>query len=137
LSPGSPLTQLINKFGRFLLVGGLCTAIQYALLVLLTEFANFTPTVASTVGYLCSSLVNYLLSYSFTFGSAARHRQSLPRFVLIMTVGVGLNAAVTFVGSTVWGLHYLIAQAMATCITLLWNFWANLRWTFNSSREQP
>ncbi len=130
LPTGTGALPLVHKFSRFLLVGGLCTALQYALLILFVEEMRLSPTMASTIGYVASSLVNYLLNYSFTFKSTAEHRRSMPRFMVIALCGVALNAAVTFVGTTVLGLHYLLAQVIATCLTLVWNFVANMRWTF-------
>jgi putative flippase GtrA len=128
--PQSPTLPVVHKFGRFLLVGGLCTGLQYLLLVALVEGLGLSATAASTMGYAASSVVNYFLNYSFTFNSAERHRRSLPRFVLIGVFGLLLNGAVTFVGTTIYGVHYLLAQVAATIVTLLWNFLANLRWTF-------
>jgi putative flippase GtrA len=128
--PQSPTLPMVHKFGRFLLVGGLCTGLQYLLLVALVEELGLSATIASTIGYAASSVVNYYLNYSFTFNSAERHRRSLPRFVLIGVFGLLLNAAVTFVGINIYGVHYLLAQVAATSVTLLWNFLANLRWTF-------
>jgi putative flippase GtrA len=122
--------SVAQKFGRFLLVGGLCTGLQYLLLVVLVEKTGFSATLASTIGYLASSVVNYFLNYSFTFNSVARHRHSLPRFLLIGLCGLLLNGAVTFIGTNVYGANYLVAQATATFVTLLWNFLVNLRWTF-------
>jgi putative flippase GtrA len=129
---GAPaLGTVARKFSRFLLVGGLCTGLQYVLLIALVEGAALSPTLASTIGYLASSAVNYLLNYSFTFRSAAQHRHALPKFVLISSVGLILNAAITFAGTALLGVqHYLLAQVAATCVTLLWNFFANHRWTF-------
>jgi putative flippase GtrA len=119
-----------RKLGRFLLVGGFCTLLQFLLLTALVEGAGWPATPASTLGYIVSASVNYLLNYYFTFGSTARHGRSLPRFWLITGCGLLLNGAVTFAATTIYGAHYLVAQAAATCVTLLWNFFANLRWTF-------
>jgi putative flippase GtrA len=118
------------KFGRFLLVGGFCTAIQYVLLILLKQTLLLPATAASTVGYLVSALMNYALSHSFTFRSSAPHDRALPRFLLVGVVGLALNAAVVFIGTELIGVHYMIAQLAATAATLLWNFCANLLWTF-------
>ncbi len=125
-----PAASVGRKLGRFLLVGGFCTLLQYALLIVLVEGFALSATLASTIGYILSASVNYVLSYFFTFESAAQHRRSLPRFWLITGCGLVLNGVVTFIGTTICGAHYLVAQAAATCVTLLWNFFANLRWTF-------
>jgi putative flippase GtrA len=122
--------SLGRKLGRFLLVGGFCTLLQFVLLTVLVERFGWSATPASTIGYLVSATVNYLLNYYFTFESTARHARSLPRFWLVTGCGLVLNGAVTYLATTVYGAHYLVAQAAATCVTLLWNFSANLRWTF-------
>ncbi len=107
LPTGAGPLPLVHKFGRFLLVGGLCTILQYALLIL---FGGGSTLIAH--GGLHHWLRRqqpgqHLLNYSFTFKSTAEHRRSMPRFVVIALCGVALNAAVTFVGTAVLGLHYL------------------------------
>jgi putative flippase GtrA len=119
-----------HKFLKFLIVGGLCTALQYVILIALVEGLSVSATLASTVGYVVSSAVNYYLNYSFTFRSDAEHGRSIPRFLLIAGCGLLLNGAITYLGITLFGLHYLLAQVAATIVALLWNFLANLRWTF-------
>ena len=130
----SPFAVLARKAGKFLLVGGLCTGLQYVLLIVLVEWLGWQAAIASMAGYLVSSVVNYGLNRSFTFESASAHRRSLPRFFLISLLGLLLNGAITYVGTNLLGVHYLLAQGAATAVTLLWNFLANLRWTF---QERP
>jgi putative flippase GtrA len=136
-APRRPTVAAIwAKFGRFLLVGGTCTLLQYIILAALVDGLALSATLASTIGYMVSSALNYALSYTFTFESAALHRHSLPKYVLINLVGLVLNGVVTYLGTVLYGANYLIAQAAATCVTLLWNFFANLRWTFGRRRER-
>ena len=130
-----PLPPLASKFARFLLTGSVCTGIQYVLLILLTGVFGVPPTGASTVGYLASALLNYRLSHSFTYRSNAQHQRSLPRFVMVSACGLAINAAVMFVGTTRTSLHYLLVQVMATGAALLWNFFANLHWTFGQEQS--
>jgi len=118
------------KFGRFLLVGGLCTGLQYLLLIGLVKQMGFSPTISSTVGYLASSGVNYWLSHRFTYASASLHRTAMPRFLAVGLCGMILNAAIMYLCSNWLGVNYLLAQVAATCCTLVWNFIANLLWTF-------
>ncbi|MGD0502389.1 MAG: GtrA family protein [Steroidobacteraceae bacterium] len=121
---------IAHKFLRFLMVGGLCTALQYVILIALVEGLGIFAALASTIGYIVSSAVNYYLNYSFTFRSDAAHGRSVPRFLLISGCGLVLNGTITYLGTAILGLHYLIAQVAATIVALLWNFLANLRWTF-------
>lgn len=125
-----PLPLVAKKLGRFLMVGGFCTGLQYALLVGQVEGFGMSATMASTIGYVISSVVNYVLSYSFTYKSTAKHRRSILKYVIVTLCGLVLNGAVTYICTTIYGMYYLVAQVAATIVTLLWNFFVNLRWTF-------
>jgi putative flippase GtrA len=119
-----------RRVWSFLAVGGFCTALQYGILVLLVQILGMHAALASTIGYVISSLVNYFLNHTVTFRSTSRHQQSLPRFVLVTLCGTAINGLVTLVGTSVFGWHYLVAQALATVAALIWNYAAHSRWTF-------
>ena len=60
---------VLSQFGKFLLVGGFATALQYAVLAVLVQTAGIDPVLASSIGYLVSALANYELNYRLTFRS--------------------------------------------------------------------
>ena len=59
---------LVNKseFFRFVITGGLATALHYGLYYLLLRM-SVNMTIAYTIGYLLSFIFNYLMSARFTF----------------------------------------------------------------------
>ena len=119
----------ISRFVRFSIVGGLATAIQYALLVALVQGVGMAPTPASSIGFVLSAGVNYLLNYRFTFQSDRPHGPAAAKFGLLAGMGLLINAAIMrLVLGT--GAHYLIAQVCATGVVLFWNFIGNSLWTF-------
>ena len=64
-----------------------------------------------------------------------RHSVGLPRFLLVAAVGFVLNAALMAWMTASLGIHYLVAQVLATLLVLLWNFAANRHWTFGDSGD--
>lgn len=141
LDPGqSPMTSAVDSsvprryipktFARFLLVGLLCTLLQYVVLVMLTQLWGVRAPLASTIGYVLSAVVNYLLSYSFTYQSTSPHLRSFLRFAITAGCGAALTLIAMYVAVSLLGINYLVAQVITTCLTLLWNFFVNLRWTF-------
>jgi putative flippase GtrA len=122
------------QFSRFLLAGALCTAIQYLLLAVGVEWLGVDAVVASTVGYLVSAVVNYLLSRSYTFATDAPHAALVWRYVLVLVAGLLLNALFMQLlhGYLQW--HYVLAQLVATCVNLISNFIAHRIWTFSRSK---
>jgi putative flippase GtrA len=119
------------RFVRFALVGGLATALQYAILIALVRGAGMAPTPASSIGFALSASVNYLLNYHFTFRSDRPHAPAALKFAVLAFAGLAINAAIMHV-LTGAGLAYLIAQACASGVVLLWNFLGNSAWTFGT-----
>jgi putative flippase GtrA len=120
----------------FLFVGAVCTGIQYLILIAGVEFLGWPPPVASSVGFCLSGMVNYWLNYHVTFSSRASHATAAGRFVLVALVGLLINSGTMLALETFLGLHYLVAQVLATCLTVAWSFGASHHWTFRSSIER-
>ena len=121
---------LLSQFGRFFLVGGFSTALQYLILLALVQAGGVDPVVASSVGYVLSALANYDLNYRLTFRSRVPYLGGMLRYALVMTTGLLLNGAIMAAGTKVLGIHYLVAQVVATIVVLFWNFYAHRRWTY-------
>jgi putative flippase GtrA len=111
-------------------VGVIATAIHYAILIVLVQ-GGFAATVsASSIGFAASVLVNYALNRSFTFRSRRAHADALPRFMIVALIGLGLNGSLVWLFHVSVGLHYLLAQVLATAGTLFSNFVLNRTWAF-------
>lgn len=124
---------LLFQFWRFLIVGGLGTAFQYAILFTLTVYGGFHPLLASTIGFVTSAVANYTANRRFTFRSDIDYLAGLQRFAIIATGGLGLNAIVMASGMDLVGMNYVASQIVASGVVLLWNFQANRMWTFSAS----
>ena len=118
------------QFQKFVIVGVLATATQYAVLVLMVRILGADPVIGSSCGYVISALLNYYLNYRLTFRSAQSHARALPRFALIAAIGLLINSSIVWLLSERASLPYLVAQIIATAIVLIWNFGANKKWTF-------
>ncbi len=123
------------QFSRFVLVGAVATAIQYAVLVALVHWPAMPPLPASTIGFTLSAVTNYLANHRFTFHSDVPHASGLARFGVVAASGLALNAGAMAVSMSILQLHYLLAQAIATAVVLGWNFTLHRRWTYAGARR--
>lgn len=119
-----------GQFLRFLLVGGLCTALQYLVLVAAVELARTDPLLASGAGFVLSAVLNYLLNRRFTWASQAGHRIAIRRFALVVGSGLLLNLLGMRLLHGYLHWHYVPAQVLTTVATLGWNFAWHRSWTF-------
>lgn len=124
------MSGLLLQFSRFGAVGAIGTAAHYALFIALVEVTGADPVGASTAGALLGALVNYILNRRYTFRSARRHREALPRFLAVAAAGLAFNAGLMLLLVEGLNMHYLLSQVIATLGVLLWNFSANRLWTF-------
>lgn len=126
MKPPSLLEQML----RFAFVGGLATALHYLILITLVNGTGLNVSVASAIGYTLSTLFNYASNRRLTFRSQRSHRSALPRFLWLAGFGLAINTVTVWLLAERLGIHYLIAQVVATALTLCWNFFAARHWAF-------
>lgn len=126
-----------TEFFRFLGVGGIATAVHYAIMAGLVALGLAGPVAASTWGFSVSALLNYGLNHRFTFKSGRAHTSALPRFVVVALTGLVINAGLVALGVITLKLHYVFAQLMATAGTVVWNFALARTWAFARSKQMP
>ncbi|WP_157268982.1 GtrA family protein [Azohydromonas aeria] len=121
-----------KQFLIFVLVGGIATGLQYAVLLALMMIWDFPPTLASSVGFLASLFLNYAMNRSLTFLSRQRHAAVFPRFLMVSLGGLLLNGLALSLLLRLFALPVLAAQAGSTAMVLMWNYWAHRAWTFRT-----
>ncbi len=124
------MTSAYQQLLRFLLVGGMATAIQFLLLALFVELRLLPEVAASATAYGFAAAANYLANYYLTFNSRRSHWQTLPRFLITATLGLGINTLVFAAAFHLLG-YYLIAQVIATGVTLVVNFLLHKFWIYS------
>jgi putative flippase GtrA len=121
---------LEHEFVRFLIVGGTATLAQYIVLIWTVERWHWSAVAASSLGFFLSAIVNYLLNYYFTFRSDGRHGVAAARFAIVAAAGLVLNALLMELLAVWLRIPYVVSQVLATIATLIWNYWANSKWSF-------
>ncbi len=124
---------MIVKFMTFALVGAIGTLAHYSILYALVEFYKVSPIWGSGYGAFAGLIINYILNYSLTFKSRQSHKQTLPKFTLIASLGFCLN--IVLMALLTPHFYYLYAQILTTGVVLVWNFLANNLWTFQTGNS--
>jgi putative flippase GtrA len=128
----SPWRLLRQEFRRYLVVGALAAAIHWAILWGGVTLFHLEGTLSTTLGFITSATLSYLLNYFWTFRSTASHALALPRFVVVAVCGLVLNATIFAGVKYGWEMHFFVAQGAATGIVLFWNFSLQRLWSFRA-----
>lgn len=107
---------------------------HYGVLILLAEVLAINPLFATTVGFLFGTVVSYSFNYKITFVSSSSHAYTLSRFLMVASVGLGLNTLIFLLSFKLITPNYIFSQLIATCIVFIWSFAANKAWTFRKKK---
>ena len=109
------------KFG---VVGLIAFAIDYGLMVALTELAGINYLVSATISFTVSVVFNYVASmrYVFTHKEGLSRRREFIIFVVLSVIGLGLNDLLMWIGTSLWDISYLIVKIGATALVTIYNF---------------
>jgi putative flippase GtrA len=131
------MRALLEQLVRYGLVSAVALAVDWGLMVALTEKLHLHYLVSAAAGFAAGVAVAYTLSILFVFGE---RRVSDPRaefalFLLIGLVGLAANQALLHLAVEGAGLHYALAKAPVAAAVFLLNF--ALRKTLLFTAAQP
>lgn len=111
---------------KYIIVGGLCTIIDFILLYILTENFSLSYLPSSIISFITGTVLNYFLCtiWIFKIRVVKKRRHEFLYYILISGIGLLINTL------TIWGftellsIYYLFSKLLATLITFWWNFGA-------------
>ncbi len=134
-----PPRKLNARMFKFMLVGFSGTVLDYSLLFLLKSLG--APTLlANTCSFTVGMLNNFYWNRHWTFSRTSASKTYLHQFaqyLLVSLVGLGINNLLlvgleaplgALLGNAYLG--FLLAKITATAGAFIWNYLANLSWTF-------
>lgn len=115
---------LLDQIVRFGIVGAIAFAIDFGVLVLLTEVFGLDPVASATVSFSVSVVFNYLASMRFVFSRRAglSRRREFAVFVALSVLGLLINDALMWAGTAALALDYRLVKIVATAAVMVWNF---------------
>ena len=119
----------MRRFARYTLVGAFATAAHYVLLALVVELGHWPAWLGSGLGAVVGAQVAFFGNRGFTFGHAGELAPAWFKFMGTALVGAVFGMVVVGAGVQL-GLHYLLAQMLATVLSLVLTFAINRAWTF-------
>ena len=133
---------LILKFVKFGVVGASGFVIHGGLLYLLRDVVGINQFVANIIGFVAAASSNYFLNRWWTFRS---HEKQMGveylKFFLVSVVGLGINSGTLWLLSRLlpaWAAEgdwrFYILWIVAVGVTMLWNFFGNMLFTFKQKK---
>jgi putative flippase GtrA len=125
--------ELLFKFLKFGVVGGSGVIVDFSFTYLFKEIVKVQKYIANSIGFTVAASSNYLLNRWWTFHSTNPHiAQEYGRFLFISILGLGINTLVIWMLNGKFKLNFYVAKLFAIGVVTIWNFFANLVFTFTA-----
>jgi putative flippase GtrA len=130
--------HVVVQLVRYGLVAASSFAIDFVLLVVLTEKAHWFYLWSATLSFLISLAYNYVLSVAWAFSNQSAHsrHKEMVLFLVVGLVALGLNDLGIWVLTAGFGIYYLISKLAATLLVFFWSFGARRYLIFSAPKLQ-
>ncbi len=127
--------KLLERFVKWLAVGATGTVVDYGIYISLTRFVGLEEEIAQGISFTCAVVNNYILNRTWTFGDIKHKRPQVQffQFFIVSALGLGTRTAIFYVLFRLLGICDLLAMSIGIIVVLIWNFFANLVWTFREA----
>ena len=122
---------LIWKFLKFGIVGFSGVFVDFGITWLLKERMRLNAYFANSMGFVAAVFSNFILNRMWTFENHdPQVAVQFGKFAAVASVGLLLNNAIIYILREKFSVNFYAAKLIATGVVMLWNFWANLQFTF-------
>lgn len=112
---------------KFLVVGGICTFVDFVIYMLLSDFLN--PICSKAISMICSMILNYLLNkfWSFSVCNDIKINTEIGRYICSQIINITANTTINYCILQLAGnkvIAFIVATGCATVINyMMQRFW--------------
>lgn len=122
---------LFLKFLKFGVVGCSGMIIDFGTTYLCKEFLKINKYLSNGLGFIIAATSNYFLNRLWTFESNDENiGTQYFQFMIVSTIGLVINSLVLYILNDRLKWNFYLSKLFAIGITTIWNFFANLLFTF-------
>jgi len=123
--------EIIRKFIRFVLVGFSGLVVDYSVTWVSKEKLKIQKFIANAIGFSTAATTNYFFNRIWTFHSTDPEIMiEYSQFLLISLIGLGINTFILWLILKYLKINFYVAKFFAILVVTVWNFFANLYFTF-------
>ena len=122
---------LLSKLLKFGIVGCSGMIIDFGTTYLCKEILKINKFLSNGIGFILAATSNYFLNRNWTFNSQTEDiGTQYVQFMIVSTIGLGINSLSLYILNEKLKWNFYFSKLIAIAITTIWNFFANLLFTF-------
>ncbi len=119
------MKKVFNQLLKFGIVGVIAFAIDYGIMVILTEIFKIPVLISAAISFTISVIFNYIASVKWVFDVDKEKNSKtteLVVFIVLSIVGLGINELIMWIMDKKFGIYYMISKIFATAVVMCYNF---------------
>lgn len=119
------MKKVFNQLLKFGIVGVIAFAIDYGIMVILTEIFKIPVLISVAISFTISVIFNYIASVKWVFDVDKEKNSKtteLVVFIVLSIVGLGINELIMWIMDKKFGIYYMISKIFATAVVMCYNF---------------
>ena len=122
---------LLSKLLKFGIVGCSGMIIDFGATYLCKEILKINKFLSNGIGFILAATSNYFINRIWTFDSQTEDIGiQYAQFMTVSVIGLGINSLVLYLLNEKLKWNFYFSKVIAIAITTIWNFFANLLFTF-------
>lgn len=122
MSPGLISRKTLTQLGRYLATGLLAAALEYGLLILLTEYVGLWYIISNSIAYASGFAVSFLLNRYWSFQSRENIVKQFLQYAALFSLNLILNNVLMYLFTNTAGIPYTISKLIVMSMVVVWNF---------------
>lgn len=122
---------LLSQLLKFGIVGCSGMIIDFGATYLCKEILKINKFLSNGIGFILAATSNYFINRIWTFNSQTEDIGiQYAQFMTVSVIGLGINSLVLYLLNEKLKWNFYFSKVIAIAITTIWNFFANLLFTF-------
>ena len=122
---------LLSKLLKFGIVGCSGMIIDFGATYLCKEILKINKFLSNGIGFILAATSNYFINRIWTFNSQTEDIGiQYAQFMTVSVIGLGINSLILYLLNEKLKWNFYFSKLIAIAITTIWNFFANLLFTF-------
>lgn len=123
--------EVFYKFIRFGVVGFSGIFVDFGFTWLSKEKLKIQKYIANAIGFTIAATSNYYLNRVWTFKSVNPEvALEFSNFIFVSLIGLAINTLILWLIVSKLKFNFYLSKVIAIIVVMLWNFFANLLFTF-------
>lgn len=123
--------EIIDKFIRFFIVGGISFGIDMGTTYMCKEKFKFNKYIANTTGFLVGAIFNFTANKVWTYQNTEMELAvQLGKFLTVALTALLVNNIIIYIMTDKLKFNFYVAKITAVTLLMFFNFIMNLKFTF-------